>query len=255
MALDVHVMPLWRFKAGDFTSPIEKNLGIKPTVISLEDVEDDPPPPPPPWYLRLLAKLGVIVFEDSEPELTAEEKATAARERVDELKIQLSELTGTPIDWTDAGEIHYSKQFFHPVTLRAFAAWCNLRDALPEFVAPPQGDYYRHPVWKLAKPPHLRFSTLIGHGLHTGYFIPVPFEGVHLVEPFMVWDRQFHHQVASTQTIMRELAELLPMFEEVGATGAANQQTPAALARWYAGMLQEVCSLSIEHGLPVIFHG
>jgi len=30
MALDAYVMPLWRFKAGNFASPIQERLGIKP---------------------------------------------------------------------------------------------------------------------------------------------------------------------------------------------------------------------------------
>jgi hypothetical protein len=95
MALDAYVMPLWRFKAGDFTSPIEETLGIRPTVILLADM----PPPPAPWYLRLLAKIGMIEFVPPPPEPIREERCAAAVQEVDALKAQLTEMVGTPIDW------------------------------------------------------------------------------------------------------------------------------------------------------------
>ncbi|MDQ3621814.1 MAG: hypothetical protein M3463_04895 [Verrucomicrobiota bacterium] len=252
MALDVYVMPLWRFKAGDFTSPVEEALGIKPIVISLAAPL---PPPPPPWHLRLFAKLGIIQIISPEPEPTPEERRATALQEEDQLKKELTKLTGTIIEWADTGSVQYSQQYHHPVTLRAFAAWCDHRDELPEFVRAPEGNYYNHPVWKIAKPPHRRFATLIQHSLNTGYFIPVPFEGRHLVEPFTAFGRQFHHQVASTQTIMRELAELLAILDTVPATKADDGSTPVNDARWYAEELQRICTLSVEHRLPVIFYG
>ena len=33
MALDIYVMPLWRFKVGDFRSPIETATGIRPSSL------------------------------------------------------------------------------------------------------------------------------------------------------------------------------------------------------------------------------
>ena len=56
MSLDVYVMPLWRFKVDDFVTPIETALGQKPIVIAGEEER----PPPLPWYVRLLAKIGVL---------------------------------------------------------------------------------------------------------------------------------------------------------------------------------------------------
>src|SRR4051812_10519268 len=108
MALDAYVMPLWRFKAGDFTSPIEETLGIKPNVIS---PADSPPPPSVPWYLRLLAKIGIIEFVPALPDPTREERRAAAIQEVDALKTQLTEMTGTPIDWPEEGSVYYNKQF------------------------------------------------------------------------------------------------------------------------------------------------
>jgi hypothetical protein len=153
MALDAYVMPLWRFKAGDFTSPIENALGIKPTVISLADA----PPPRACWYVRLLDNAGIIDFVPPPPEPSPEELRTTATQEVDALKSQLTEMLGTPIDWPDEGSVHYNKQFHEPVIMRAFAAWHDHQDELPEFTSPPEQNYYKHPVWSLPKPPKRRF--------------------------------------------------------------------------------------------------
>lgn len=250
MALDVYVMPLWRFKAGDFTTPIEATLGIKPTVISVV-----PMPPPPPWYIRLLAKIGIVEIIPPETEPTPEEQRGIALQSVADLKAKLTMLTGTKVEWPDTGEIHYNKQFHHPVTLQAFAAWLQHRDKLPEFLSAPEQNYYKHPVWQTAKPPHKKFSTLIQHSLNAGYFLPVAFEGLHHVEPFNAWGHEFHRHVASTYTILEELAGILPHFDTIPVKKTEDGYDPVANARWYAEELQRICRLSIEHRLPVIFHG
>lgn len=251
MALDAYIMPLWRFKAGDFTSPIEETLGVKPNVVSLAD----PAPSSPPWYLRLLAKAGII--ELAPPRPSREERRTAAMREVAALKVQLTEMTGAPIDWPDEGGVHYNKQFHEPVTMRAFAAWHDHRDELPEFTNPPDENYYNHPVWKLSKPAKRRFPTLVEHSLHTGYLLPLPFEGVYRVEPFKIRNHwEFFHFVASSEAILREATDFLEFLSTIP---AAHEQTsgpvPFDMIRWYAEELQHMCRLSLEHRLPVIFHG
>lgn len=253
MALNAYVMPLWRFKAGDFTSPIEETLGIKPTVISLSD----PPPPRAPWHLRLLAKIGIIEFVPPSPGPTREERRARAMQEVAALKAQLTEMTGTPIDWPDEGSVHHNKQFHEPVTMRAFAAWHDHRDELPEFASPPAQNYYEHPVWSLPKPARRRFPTLVKHSLHTGYLLPLPFEGSYCVEPFKIRDRwEFFHHVASSETILREATDFLEFLSTIP---AASDPTPGPVSfrdiRWYAEELQRLCRLSLEHRLPVIFNG
>src|SRR5262245_29757091 len=116
MALDVFVMPLWRFKAGDFTSPIEQKLGIKPTVISLSA----PPPPSRPLFLRICAWLGLFEFHEAP---SGEELKALSIDRVDNLKSELARLTGKRVDWNDDGPIAYSNQFHQPIILRVLAAW------------------------------------------------------------------------------------------------------------------------------------
>jgi len=253
MALDAYVMPLWRFKAGDFTSPIEENLGVKPNVISLAD----PSPPPAPWYLRLLATIGITEFAPPPPEPTREQRRAAAVQEVDALKARLTEMTGTPIDWPDEGSVQYHKQFHEPVTMRAFAAWHDHHDELPEFTSPPGQDYYKHPVWSLPKPSKRRFPTLVDHSLHTGYLLPLPFEGNYRVEPFKIMDHwQFFHDVASSETILREATDFLDFLSTVpAADGQVSGEIPLRDIRWYAEELQCMCRVSLEHHLPVIFCG
>jgi hypothetical protein len=249
MALDAYVMPLWRFKAGDFTSPLEEAFGIEPAVISLADR----PPSQAPWYVRLFAKVGII----EPPKPTREERRTAAVREVDALKAQLTAMVGTPIDWPDEGRVHHNQQFHRPETLRAFAAWHDHRDELPEFTSPPEQDYWKHPVWKLPGPATRRFPTLVGHTLHTGYLFPVPFEGSYKVEPFKIMDRwEYFHHVASSQTILREATDFLAFLATIPAANQAEQgPIPFRDIRWYAEELQRMCSLSMEHRVPVIFHG
>ena len=106
MALDVYVMPLWRFKAGDFESPIEAVLETKPTVIPLAAPLS---PPRPPWYLRALARLGIIQFIPPAPPSTPEERRALTVQEVNDLKVHLTALTGIPVDWPDEGGVHYNK--------------------------------------------------------------------------------------------------------------------------------------------------
>ena len=253
MALDAYVMPLWRFKAGDFSSPMEDTLGIEPVVISIADCA----PPPAPWYFRLLAKIGLIEIEPlPPPELPREQRRAVAMREVEALKTQLSEMAGTPIDWPDEGGVPYRKQFHEPVAMRAFAAWHDHRDELPEFGSAPEQNYYKHPVWSLPTPAKRRFPTLVEHSLHTGYLLPVPFEGNYKVEPFKIRNWEFFHYVASSQTILREVDDFLEFLSTLPETSAEESDViPLRDIRWYAEELRQMCSLSIEHRLPVIFHG
>jgi len=242
MALDAHVMPLWRFKARDFSSPIENTLGIEPTIISIGETVT----PRPPLHLRILEKLGIL-----------KDRRTKAEQEVCALKSELRQKTGIDVDWNDRGEIHYSKQFYEPVVLRAFAAWYDFRREIASFDPAPESNYYNHPVWKLERPEKRSFPVLVDHSLHNGYFLPVPFDGCFNVEPWSVHDRwEFYHSVASTHTVLKELDELLEIISDIPEVKDEDTGSiPVADARWYAEELRKICLLSIEHQLPVIFHG
>lgn len=57
-------------------------------------------------------------------------------------------------------------------------------------------------------------------------------------------------------TILREATDFLEFLSTIP---AANESEPGAIPfraiRWYAEELQRMCSLSIEHRLPVVFYG
>jgi hypothetical protein len=98
---------------------------------------------------------------------------------------------------------------------------------------------------------------LVEHNLDTGYFVPVPFDGLYRVEPFKVLDHwELFHDVASTQTILRELGGLLESAANVPEVREPEHGSiPVGDARCWAEVLQRICTLSIEHCVPVIFYG
>lgn len=253
MALDVMVMPLWRFKSGDVTSPIEEALGIKPEIIDLSE----PMPWRPPWYLRLMEKIGLIEFADDEREPTAAELRAQAMAEVESLAATVSKESGCQVRWPDEGATQYNRQFHGVSILKAFAAWADHQDALPVFETPPPGnDYWKHPVWELPKPPAPQFPLLLGHNLHAGYFLPVEFPGCHKTEPYLAFGRwEAFHDVASTPAVRRELEKMLAILEGMPPAAISDQTTPLGSARAWARELHKVCSLSMEHQLPVIFYG
>lgn len=252
MALDAYVMPLWGFKSGDFSSPIENALGVKPTILTPE-----PQQPKVPWHLRMLEKLGFIEFVPPPPQPSPEEIRARAIEEVETLKHDISTAVGRRIEWTDEGEVHYNKQFHDPSVLKAFAAWHDHQSEMPEFQAPPKLEYWKHPVRQLPKPEKPRFPILASHSLNTGYFLPVDFGGVHYVEPFRSWgDREFFHDVASTQAVLSEIDDLLLFLATVPEKKEPEHgSSPVGDVRWYAEELHRICVLSRDYRLPVIFWG
>jgi hypothetical protein len=250
MALDAYVMPLWRFKARDFSSPIENAFGMKPVVISLAEASELKVP----LHQRLLAQFG-IVREDSAAAKMLKRKV--AMEDVKKLKLEISEMTGSQVEWLDEGVNRYSGQYHEPVEMRAFAAWHEHRVQLKVFKKPPEDNYYKHPVWALPKPDQRRFPTLIDHSLHNGYLLPVSFEGVFKVEPFMVHNHwKFYHYVASSQSMLREATDFLSFLSGFKASDKlTGKGVNLEQIHWYASKLRTMCELSLEHRVPVIFHG
>jgi|LakMenE01Jun11ns_1017448.scaffolds.fasta_scaffold9768151_2 hypothetical protein len=56
--------------------------------------------------------------------------------------------------------------------------------------------------------------------------------------------------------MLKETDELLSFMETVSPSQEdESDSNPVAVARRYAKQLQEICRLSIEHRLPVIFYG
>jgi hypothetical protein len=231
MALDVYVMPIWKFKAGDFTSPLAK-LGLSPVQVGPEGSVVRDGRDRPGWWTRWKAR---------------RETARLGREMKDKL--------GRAVRWNDVGDVVYSSQSGGFQSLRAYAKWLDCRDQLPSFDPPPQGNYYNHPAlaMKLRKP--LTFPQLVGHSCFTGYFLPVEIDRVVYVEPFRSWGHVvLHRSVGSSH---RLLAELQVLAGELNADehyrwveGDDLHEVKQALAQ-----LLTLAKLSCGRDLPIVFHG
>jgi hypothetical protein len=229
MGLDVYVMPLWRFKVGDFRSPIEDAIGLRPKIMTSDGIEERPKPSG--WIARWRARR----------EVAAVRKAVEATNR-------------TPARWNDEGEVVFSQQSAGFEPLQAYAAWLDCRDRIPEFEPPPDRDYGKHPAM-LDEGPPLACPHLVGHDCFAGYFLPCEFERLVEVEPYLIhgeWPAS--RRVGSSPRLVRELdaiQELLrvpddwpyPQDDPLGAVKAAYLQ------------LRTVAELSCRHGLPIIFWG
>ena len=234
MALDVYVMPIWRFKVGDVDTPIEEGLDLEPITITVDGASrpsDRRPGPEGSWPHRTAAKW----------EVQAIRSAVEAANRVE-------------ARWNDDGPVVYSRQSLGFEGLRAYARWLDCRDRFPTFDEPPENDYYRHPLMKERIPtptcPHL-----VGHSCFSGYYLPVDFENIIEVEPYLILGyHRTHKHVGSSVRLLRELDIV-----------QSELQTPAGYLReandplWFVKLgyqqLREVAELSCQHGLPIVFHG
>jgi hypothetical protein len=229
MALDIYVMPIWRFKVRDFSSPIESKLGIRPKVVSPNGIQEPP------------AKAGWIARWRARRQVAAIRKAVEAA-------------NGTSAHWRDDGEVVYAEQSHGIEPLRTFASWLDLRDRMPEFRPPPEGNYYKHPVWDFDHDRPLSCPHLVEHDCHSGYFLPCDFERPVQVEPYRIHSWSFSRCVGSTVRVRKELAFLAEHLS-VPDDHVDTKDDPKAKVKTAFLQMQQVVDLSLLHGLPVIFRG
>src|SRR2546423_987081 len=122
MALDVYVMPIWKFMAGDFQPPLAA-IGVAPVIIT----------PDAKIHRRLIAGSSSITRW----------KAKWATRR---LRREIESEIGHSVWWNDKGEVAYARQAAGFESLRAFARWLDYRDIFATFEPAPQNNYYNHPV-------------------------------------------------------------------------------------------------------------
>lgn len=222
MGLDLYVMPLWRFKVGDFRSPIEAAIGFRPKIVTADGIEDQRGSVG--WFERWRAKRQVVAIR----------KAVEA-------------VNQTRIRWKDDGDVVYCEQSGRMDALKAYAKWLDCRDQFPEFTAPPDEDYSKHPAMEL-EVERLSCPHLLGHDCYNGYFLPCEFEKLAEVEPYMI----FGHWPASRSvgSSVRLLRELDLIQEQLQA--AEDDRDPVKVA--YLQM-REAAELSCRYKLPMIFWG
>ena len=158
MGLDVYVMPIWKFKAGDFAAPVQ-SLGTV-TIITPQGIMQRKADERPGFVTRWNAR-----------------RATRRLRREIEAKI------GHSVAWNEEGGVAYKQQARGFESLRAFATWLDYRDLFPTFEPPPDNNYYNHPVMSQSAERALTYPQLVDHSCHSGYFIPAELERVVYVEP------------------------------------------------------------------------
>jgi len=229
MALDIYVMPLWRFKAGDFSSPIEAAIGIAPRVVTPDGVEDAAP------------RVGWLGRWRARREVEAARKAVEAANKV-------------PVRWRDEGDVALGEQSGGMEPLRAYAVWLDHRDLLPEFESPPDGDYTRHPALGLDIDRPFTCPHLVGHDCFSGYFLPCDFERLVQVEPHLImghWPAS--KTVGSGVRLRRELATIAAQLRPDAEDGPPDG--PLRRVRFAFRQLHKAVEVSMLRGLPIIFWG
>jgi hypothetical protein len=226
MALDVYVMPLIKFKRGEYTLGSERVSGMKATIMTATGQT----------YERKLSEI----------------RARNEIEKIQEAVRMANR--GATITWMDEGEVVFAEQIWWTFTgLKAYARWVDLREEFPTFDSPPAHDWYKHPtcVWKGEK--DWTFPAVVGHSLFAGYLLPCDFTRSVLVEPYIIGSWKFFKSVGSAMRMLPEiegLAELLGVKEE--APSDDDFMNDVRLGAW---MLRKAVRLACAKGLPVIFFG
>jgi hypothetical protein len=241
VSLDVFVMPLWRFKTGDFETSLERLVG-DPAKVQITGPEGT--------GVRRRLK-GYFARRRATKEVAAIAAAVEAA-------------NGRKCAWRDDGPVVYSQQYRSGDALKLYLWWLDRRDLVPRFEPPPDRTYAPHPLYEVARdrPSH---GHLRQHSLYNGYLLPCDFDHVVNVEPYLVFGTwPAHHDVASAPRVRAELEFLAG---QVGLPDAATvrpgtpggyewtEHDPLADVKLAVAELLHILILSERHGLPVIFWG
>jgi len=232
MALSIYVMPIWKYKADDYSSRIDefaKSLGMKAKTVRAD---------------------GTIAIS-SRPGLW---RRLQAKRETRRLRSAVAAELGRPIKWNDEGPVVHSTQGHFLEAVRAYAKWLDFQDLLPTFDPPPEGDYYKHPAMTVGVVRTLTYPQLVQHSCYSGYFLPTEFDRVVHVEPFTIANHwTFHRSVGSAP---RLLAELMQLGELLGIDGEwPKADDPLHWVKGALIQLLETAKLSRDHRLPIIFCG
>lgn len=219
MGLDVHVMPLWKFWAGDYVSPVERLA--------------------PEKYVRVGGAKALYV-----PDM--------AKHKVRLLQTQILHSTLAEVPWPDDGEVAFSHQFsmqaLHAV--QAYAAYLqypptNLHKPLPFDL---KGEYPSPDAFLKGRP--TKYRHLIAHQDERGIYVPLDFE-----KPVIL--REDPYSVGSTNKLVVELAEIRSTIADCPEWGDPVDEPDESLAlvKYGVPFLYECAWASLQHELPIVFDG
>ncbi len=224
MSLDIHVMPIWRFWAGEYSTATE----------------------------RLAEQTGAPFTRTGQPKALyntgeAQQLAKDVRRWI-ELKTGLSEA------WSDDGDIVFSKQFqFDAIhAVRAYAA--HMESSEEPFTL--TENFHSSPavrrVW--AGVP-TDFPHLIRHEDNAGFYVPANFES-----PLKLMGQP--PIIGSSVQLMIELASLRRRLGDFPDYGARQQgevddehHPGLALVKYGVAFLYQACWLSVQSRLPIVIDG
>jgi hypothetical protein len=235
MGLDVFVIPMWKYFAGDFTTQSQRlaaELGVPHGVASPGSVTMRDPKKKPGFEIRL-----------------------EARQMVRRIQAKIRFQIGHPAAWNDEGDAVYCAQALVRFEgVRAYARWLDVRDQMPVFEPPPEGDYYLHPVFSLQPSGQPNYPQLVDHDCYCGYFVPAELERVIYLPEKHRSIPDFARAVGSSVRLLSELRQLSEVLG-VGLEYTWSQDDPLREIKHAFAQLYTVATLSCTHRLPIIFWG
>jgi hypothetical protein len=231
MATDVFVMPIWRFKVGDFDSPLERLA--------------------PAEKIHYATPGGIV----SKLDLRGRLSRWRARREVRAVARAVSAANGVAVSWVDEGPCVYDAQFRGEHPLKSYIWWLERRDLLGEFHLPEDGSEAAGRVWQTGQDRPVSHPHLWENGFYNDYFLPAEFERVVEVEPYLVFGRsEAARSVSSTPQALREL-EALNRHLRADPDYEWRDDDPLAAVKLAFNHVWQILDLSHRHGLPVIFWG
>jgi hypothetical protein len=224
-------MPMWRYKVGDFESPLERS-GLVPVV-------------------HYATPEGIFTRFD----LRGRVSRWRAKREVKAVAREVAAANGRAVTWTDEGDVVYSAQFHGVHPLWVYIWWLERQDLFGPFLLPEEGSEAAGAFWKIAPDRPTAFPHVSNNGFYSDYFLPVDFERVVKVEPHKLggW-YEVSRSVSSTPRALRELA-LLNEHLRVPPDYQRQDDDPLAPVKATFAQVREFLELSNRHGLPVIFWG
>lgn len=235
MSIDAYVMPLWRFKAGDVTTAVQRMFGGKASAVVTADGQTLPPGKPIDKLTERRCRLEV--------ERLKRDLARARR--------------GASFDWNDDGPTVYQEQVNGVPFLSTYALAMQYEDILGPVSMSESGSPFQHPAWGQvrASPRPLRFKHLIALNTSLGVLLPCEFEGPTVCEWRTHDGKAAQLFLDSAPALLREAKELR---EELGVPAGYRGEAhsfPQSVVCWSLYELNRMLALSAEHRLPVIFWG
>ncbi len=233
MGVDVFVIPLWRFKAGDFSTTTADLLGGKVKTVGLDG----------------------SIRSSARPKRVGLRRRLGAKREVKQLATMVSRGNRTKIRWRDVGEKVFSEKAHGDYSeLRAFAAYVDARQKDPGINTPADGKFSSLPLWKRARDSGGgSFPHIIQNSLFCGFILPVDFARPVLVQtqatargPTIFWF------ASSAPRVLGELRRIEAEVIRAEHFRAVNGREKIAAS---AAQLRRACEKAIAVGLPVVFYG